>query len=205
MDTACIDLEGVLIPELWPMLADATGIEELAQTTREVPDYRALMQRRLHLLQINHLRLIDVQHLIRGAGLEPGAANFLRAIEQRCEVLLVSDAFSQMVEPIIARIAVRATLLCHTFHIDGDGFIDRCLYASRQGKEDVVRQLKSKGRKVLAVGDAFNDLEMLRAADFGYLFRPSTATRRAAPNLPVVEDYSQIKEAWACTRSANGP
>jgi phosphoserine phosphatase len=77
--------------------------------------------------------------------------------------------------------------------------------ASRQGKEDVVRQLKSKGRKVLAVGDAFNDLEMLRAADFGYLFRPSTATRRAAPNLPVVEDYSQIKEAWACTRSANGP
>ena len=196
MDTACIDLEGVLIPELWPMLANATGIEELSLTTREVPNYRALMERRLHLLRQSNLRLVDVQHHIRAADLEPGAVEFLQALEQRCEVLLVSDAFSQMVEPITTRIGVRNTLLCHTFSIDGDGFIDRCLYASRQGKEDVVKQLQSKGRKVLAVGDAFNDLQMLRSADRGYLFRPSATTRLAAPNLPVIENYSQIEEAW---------
>lgn len=203
MDTACIDLEGVLIPELWPMLANATGIKELAQTTREVPDYRALMQRRLHLLRTNELRLVDVQYHIQEADLEPGAAEFLRALEHRCEVLLVSDAFSQMVEQIISRIAVRTTLLCHTFLTDEDGFIDQCLYASRNGKEDVVRKLQSQGHKVLAVGDAFNDLQMLQVADRGYLFRPSAATRHAAPELPVAEDYFQIKEAWGTQTCAN--
>lgn len=195
---ACIDLEGVLIPELWPMLADATGIENLAQTTREEPDYCALMERRLCLLRQHGLRLADVRRHIREARPEPGAAEFLQALERRCEILLVSDAFAQMVEPIVAKFSARTTLLCHTFRMDSDGFIDACIYAQRQGKEDVVKQLQAGGRKVLAVGDAFNDLQMLDIADRGYLFRPSASTMQAAAaNLLVIQSYAQIEEAWA--------
>lgn len=197
MDVACIDLEGVLIPELWPALAAATGIAALARTTREDPDYRLLMTRRIQLLREHGLRLSDVAHHLRGLQPEPGAVDFLTSLGQRCKVMLVSDAFSQMVAPLVAQLEVHVPLLCHEFDVGKDGFVSRCLYAPRRGKEDVVMGIQARGSTVVAVGDAFNDIQMLSVADRGYLFRPSDATMRAAPHLAVVAGFHEIVEAWA--------
>ena len=195
MRYACIDLEGVLIPELWPLLAERLGIDELAMTTREVPDLQGLMNQRLSILRSLCVRLEDVQIILRGAKPLPGARDFLASLAQTHQLVFLSDAFEQMVRPLIAQVGARGELRCHRFEVDVAGFIAKCVYAQRSGKQDVVEELQVRGNEVLAVGDAFNDVGMIEKADMGFLFRPSKQTAAAAPHLTMVNSYIEIEEA----------
>ena len=189
---ACIDLEGVLIPELWPVVAASSGVAELALTTREVRDFHALMDRRLALLRANGLRLRDVVGHLQAVEALPNAASFLAGLGTSYALLLLSDAFMPMVAALVHKLAPGVDIECHDFETDGEGYITRCVFAPRRGKEDVVRRLKQAGHRVLAVGDAFNDLAMLAAADQAFLFRPSPQVADAAPGLNIVTDHAQI-------------
>ncbi len=194
MSVACIDLEGVLIPELWPHIAHQTGVEELLITTREEPDYGKLVERRISLLRQHRLRLCDVRNLVSTVQPLPGAVQFLRAVALHWRVVLVSDAFQQMVEPLWLQLD-SPELQCHKFECDSHGYVSNAHYSRKFGKHEVVEHFKSQGEQTLAIGDAFNDLSMLRAADKGFLFRPSLSTRNAAKYLTIMEDYESILHA----------
>lgn len=196
MDIACIDLEGVLAPEMWPHVGQLARVPGLAITTREEPDYPQLMLRRIALLRRNGLRLVDVQRIV--ATLRPlhGAAGFVAALRRQHRVLLLSDAFVELAAPFAAALGA-VELQCHRLSVDADGFIDGCLFLPRRGKEDTVRQLQQDGHRVLAVGDALNDLAMLRQADLGLLFQPSPQTLAVAGDLRVALDYDDILAAVA--------
>lgn len=194
MSVACIDLEGVLIPELWPHIAHQTGIEELLITTREEPNYIKLVEQRIRLLKQHQLRLCDVRNLVSAVKPLPGAVKFIRTIALHWRVVLVSDAFQQMVQPLWVQLD-SPELQCHQFEIDSDGYISTAHYSRQFGKHEIVEQLSAQGEQTLAIGDAFNDLSMLRAADRGFLFRPSLPTRNVANDLTIVEDYDSILHA----------
>jgi phosphoserine / homoserine phosphotransferase len=194
MPVACIDLEGVLIPELWPHIAHQTGIEQLFITTREEPNYAKLVEQRIRLLRRHHLRLCDVRNLVSTIEPLPGAIEFIRAMALHWRIVLVSDAFEQMVEPLWAQLD-SPELQCHQFECDSDGYVCAAHYSRRFGKHEVVAHFNAQGEQTLAIGDAFNDLSMLRAADKSFLFRPSLPTRNAANDLVVVQDYKSIVHA----------
>jgi phosphoserine / homoserine phosphotransferase len=194
MSVACIDLEGVLIPELWPHIAHQTGIEELLITTREEPNYTKLVEQRIRLLRQHHVRLCDVRNLVSAVQLLPGAVEFVRTIALHWRIVLVSDAFQQMVEPLWAQLD-SPELRCHQFECDSDGYVCAAHYSRQFGKHEVVEYFNAQGEQTLAIGDAFNDLSMLRAADKGFLFRPSLPTRNVANDLAIVQDYESIVHA----------
>ncbi|MES2074213.1 MAG: bifunctional phosphoserine phosphatase/homoserine phosphotransferase ThrH [Pseudomonadota bacterium] len=196
MNIACIDLEGVLVPEMWPHVGQLARIPGLAVTTREEPDYPRLMLRRIALLRRSGLRLVDVQRIV--ATLRPlhGAADFLAALRRQHQVLVLSDAFVELAAPFVAALGT-VELQCHRLSVDADGFIDGCCFLPRRGKEETVQQLQQEGHRVLAVGDALNDLAMLRQADLGFLFQPSPQTLQAAGDLRVALDYDDILAAVA--------
>ncbi|SFM34712.1 bifunctional phosphoserine phosphatase/homoserine phosphotransferase ThrH [Rugamonas rubra] len=196
MNIACIDLEGVLVPEMWPHVGQLARIPGLAVTTREEPDYPRLMLRRIALLRRSGLRLVDVQRIV--ATLRPlyGAAEFLAALRRQHQVLVLSDAFVELAAPFVAALGT-VELQCHRLSVDADGFIDGCCFLPRRGKEETVQQLQQEGHRVLAVGDALNDLAMLRQADLGFLFQPSPQTLQVAGDLRVALDYDDILAAVA--------
>lgn len=192
MKYACIDMEGVLIPEIWPHLAEKTKISELSVTSREIPDYESLVLSRIKILRQNNIKLQDVVNMI--SELEPidGAVNFLNRLNKSYKVILVSDAFEQTIAPLWERLG-RPELKCHKFQCDDDGYIKTPVYSRKKGKIEIIESLKSKPEvQILSVGDAFNDLEMLRASTTGYLFRPSIETRNSAEDIPVVSKYEDI-------------
>ena len=191
MGIACIDLEGVLIPELWPYIAQATGIDALAITTREEPDYARLVERRIRLLRQNGLRLSDVQALVAKVAPLPGASEFLAALQPWFRIVLVSDAFEEMVLPLWHQFG-RPELRCHHFICDAAGYVCTAQYVRLSGKHEVIDEFAAFGFRTMAVGDAFNDLSMLRRASIGFLFRPSLQTRLAAQGLKVAMAYSEI-------------
>ncbi len=189
---ACIDLEGVLVPELWPKIAVHTGVKELFATTRELPDYDALMRRRIAIMRTHRITLNDVKRII--AAVEPfeGAAAFLHALEGRgYRVNIISDCFQELAEPMLRTLG-DPTTLCHRLITDSEGFVSACAYYPRQGKEEHVEKALAEGQQVLAVGDAFNDITMLRRATQGFLVNPSISTLNAAPDLQVVESLDEI-------------
>ena len=188
---ACIDLEGVLAPEMWPFIGACAGIPGLKITTREEPDYYSLMVHRIALLRKHGLTLRDVQEIVASLPPLDGAADFLTALRPHYRVLIVSDAFMEFAAHFGSLLG-SPELQCHRLSVDPDGFIDSCLFLPRRGKEETVQRLQAGGHRVLAVGDAFNDLAMLRAADRGFLFRPSRQTLDAAPDLRVVRHYGEI-------------
>lgn len=195
MRYACIDLEGVLIPELWPLLSDRLGINELALTTREVPDLQSLMKQRLRVLRSQCVRFEDVQVILKSVKPLPGARDFLTSLAQTYQLVFLSDAFEQMVRPLVVQLGAKGVLRCHRFEVDDAGFIAKCVYAQRSGKQDVVKELQAKGNEVLAIGDAFNDVGMIEMADIGFLFRPSEQTAAITPHLTIVNSYVEIEEA----------
>lgn len=191
---ACLDLEGVLIPEIWPCIADRTGIDALRATTREEPDYKRLVVKRMEALKADGIRLHALAGYVQELRPLPGAVDFVRALQSRFEVVIVSDAFLELVRSFLPWLGV-SDVRCHAFRCNDAGYAVEARYVRTRGKHEVVEELGRQGKWTLAVGDAHNDLSMLRAADLGLLFRPSAATRAVALDLPAVTDYQEILDA----------
>ncbi|NWD75708.1 bifunctional phosphoserine phosphatase/homoserine phosphotransferase ThrH [Pseudomonas gingeri] len=192
MKLACIDLEGVLVPELWPAIAAHTGIDALTVTTRDVPDYGALMRTRIEILRDNGLTLAEVTRIIDSVAPFADARAFLEDLSQAgYEVNIISDCFHELADPLL-EVLGRPTTMCHRLIVDVSGFITGCDFYKRQGKEDHVAQALAQGFEVLAVGDALNDVGMLRLASQGFLVNPSVTTRQAAPGIRAVSGVSEI-------------
>jgi phosphoserine / homoserine phosphotransferase len=191
LNIACIDMEGVLIPELWPYIAQRANVPQLALTTREEPDYKKLVLQRIARLHAHGLRMQDLQSWV--ADLEPldGAVEFLIALKHTFNVVLVSDAFFEMVQPLWHKLG-RPAIRCHQLIHDHEGFVQSPLYSRQHGKHEVIEEYLSKQAWVLAVGDAHNDLSMIRSASLGLLFRPSIQTLKAARDVTVVQTYQEI-------------
>jgi len=193
---ACLDLEGVLIPEIWINVAEKTGIADLRLTTREVPDYGALMTRRLGILDQHALRLTDIQSVIATMRPLDGAAEFLGWLRERCQAIIVSDTFSEFALPLMRQLGY-PTIFCNRLEMNGDGRIINYYVREPDQKRASVLALKSLQFRVLATGDAYNDTSMLGAADAGVFFRPPDHVAKQFPQFPVVQTYEGLKEQFS--------
>jgi len=191
---ACLDLEGVLVPEIWINVAKKTGISELRLTTRDIADYDLLMKRRLGILDQHGLTLPDIQAVI--ATMEPleGASEFLAWLRERCQVIILSDTFYEFAQPLMQRLAY-PTLFCNRLEVDQKGRIVNYHLRQPDQKRRSVIALKGLQFLVIAAGDSYNDTSMLAEADSGIFFRPPDAISKEFPQFPVTQTYTELKEA----------
>jgi phosphoserine/homoserine phosphotransferase len=192
---ACLDLEGVLVPEIWIGVAESTGITELRRTTRDEPDYDKLMRGRLAILEREKLGIADIQKVI--AGLRPleGAPAFLDWLRARAQVIILSDTFMQFAQPLMAQLGFPA-LFCNALDIDDAGRIRDYTLRIADGKRKAVMALKLLNFRVVAAGDSYNDTTMLDEADRGILFRPPANVIRDFPQFPVTTTYDELRAAF---------
>lgn len=191
MQIACLDLEGVLVPEIWINVAECTGIDELRATTRDIPDYDVLMRQRLKILDENKLKLADIQEVIAGLGPLKGARAFLDELRHRFQVIILSDTFYDFAAPLMKQLGY-PTLFCHRLDITGEGHVaDYCLRQPDQ-KRKSVQALHGLNFKVIAAGDSYNDTTMLSEADAGILFCPPQNVIDEFPQFPVAANYSEL-------------
>jgi phosphoserine/homoserine phosphotransferase len=195
MEIACLDLEGVLVPEIWINFAERTGIEELRLTTRDVPDYDALMTRRLSILAENDLGLSDIQEVIGGMAPLPGAREFLDWLRERAQVVILSDTFYQFAAPLMRQLGW-PTLLCHRLEIGEGGRVADYHLRQKDGKRQAVRAFHQLNFRVVAAGDSYNDTTMLSEADAGILFRPPDNVIEEFPQFPVTRTYDELREEF---------
>jgi phosphoserine/homoserine phosphotransferase len=190
---ACLDLEGVLVPEIWVNVAAKTGIAELKLTTRDISDYDVLMRRRLGILDQHGLRLPDIQAVI--AMLQPldGAAGFLSWLRARCQVIILSDTFYEFALPLMKQLGY-PTIFCNALEVEASGRIINYHLRQPDQKRQSVVALKSLRFRVVAVGDSYNDTAMLAEADAGIFFRPPEAISRQFPQFPITQTYGELKE-----------
>ena len=191
MNIVCLDLEGVLVPEIWIEFAKKTGIPEFTRTTRDEPDYDKLMRFRIDLLERHGLGLKEIQEVI--AKVEPleGAKDFLAALRERTQVLILSDTFYELAMPLLKK-PDYPTLMCNALEVDATGKIVGFKMRCPQSKLTTVKALQSCGFTTIAAGDSFNDLGMIRASKAGFLFRSTDAIRQANPDLPAFETYEDF-------------
>jgi len=189
-----LDLEGVLVPEIWIAFSERTGIPELRRTTRDEPDYDKLMRYRLDLLKRHGLGLPDIQKVIRGMGPMPGAREFLDLVRTRYQVVILSDTYYEFAMPLMAQLGM-PTLFCHRLETDAKGFVTGYRLRMPEQKKASVRALRSIAFKVIAVGDSYNDTAMLAEAHAGILFRPPQNVVDEFPQFPVVRDYAGLAAA----------
>jgi len=191
MHLVCLDLEGVLIPEIWINFAEATGIEELRLTTRDISDYDVLMKRRIAILKENNLKLPDIQKVI--AGMEPldGAQDFLDKLKDISEVIILSDTFTQFAGPLIKKLG-SPTLFCNYLVIDNDQSVTDYKLRIDDGKRRSVEAFNSIGFEVVASGDSYNDLSMIQTAARGVFFRPPESILSEYPQYPVAYDHKEL-------------
>jgi len=195
MEIACLDLEGVLVPEIWINVAERTGIEALRATTRDIPDYDVLMKQRLRILDEHNLKLADIQEVIAGMGPMDGARDFLDNLRATFQVIILSDTFYDFAAPLMRQLG-HPTLLCHRLEIDGEGRVaDYCLRMPDQ-KRAAVQALHGLNFKVAAAGDSYNDTSMLAEADAGILFRPPQNVIDEFPQFPVTKSYDELWNAF---------
>jgi phosphoserine / homoserine phosphotransferase len=187
----CLDLEGVLVPEIWIAFSQRTGIPELRRTTRDEPDYDKLMRFRLDLLRKHRLGLPDIQRVIREMGPEPGAKEFLDALRARYQVLILSDTFYEFAMPLMAQLGM-PTLFCHRLETDAAGFLVNYRLRMPEQKRASVRAMKQLAFQVIAAGDSYNDTAMLAEAHAGILFKPPQNVIDEFPQFPVVRDYAGL-------------
>ena len=192
MYIVCSDLEGVFVPEIWVNVSQHTGIDELKLTTRDISDYNVLMKRRLDLLRKYGLTLRDVQNVISLLKPLPGAVEFIDWIRTVTQLIIVTDSFTEFAEPLIRQLG-RPTLLCHHLTIDKEGIITDYNLRQEDAKRQVVDALHSLKYKVIAIGDSYNDISMLRKADFGILYNPPQNVEDEHPDLKVVKTYPSLK------------
>lgn len=195
MDVACLDLEGVLVPEIWIRVAETTGIPELRLTTRDIADYDQLMHHRLDILAERGITLSAIQAVIAEMGPMPGALDFLTWLRERFQVLILSDTFYEFGMPLMAQLGY-PTLLCHRLEVEADRIVG---YQLRQanGKREAVKALRSLNFRVVATGDSYNDTAMLSEADAGILFRPPANVIAEFGQFPVVTDYDALRDAFS--------
>ena len=194
MNLVCLDLEGVLVPEIWVAFAEATGIPELKRTTRDEPDYDKLMAFRLGLLKERGLGLREIQATIAGIDPLPGAKEFLDVLRAMAQVVIISDTFEQFAQPLMEKLGW-PTIFCNTLVVAPDGEITGFEMRCPQSKLTTVRALQSCGFDTIAAGDSFNDLAMIQASKAGFLFRSTEAIKSDHPELPAFEDYADLLAA----------
>jgi phosphoserine / homoserine phosphotransferase len=192
----CLDLEGILVPEIWINVAEKTGIEELRLTTRDIPDYDQLMKGRLDILKREGLTISDIREVIQLIEPLAGAKEFLEWAREKFQVIILSDTFVQFADPLLKKLH-RPTLLCNTLVISPEGVIENYRLRQNDGKKHAVEALKSLNFQVIAVGDSYNDTTMLNEADQGILFRPPENVKREFPQYPVIETYEDLKSEVA--------
>jgi phosphoserine/homoserine phosphotransferase len=186
-----MDLEGVLVPEVWIAVAEKTGIPKLRLTTRDVPDYDQLMRGRLAILDQHGLKLPDIQAVIATMDPLPGALDFVRRLRERLQLIVLSDTYYEFAKPLMRKIEW-PTLFCNSLEVDAAGRIVNYRLRIRDGKKHAVLALKAINFHVIAVGDSYNDTNMLAEAHTGVLFRPSASVRRDFPQFRVVETYEAL-------------
>ena len=190
----CLDLEGVLIPEIWINVAERTGISALNRTTRDEPDYDRLMSYRLGILDQNDIKMDDITSTIGSMEPMEGATEFLASLESRWPTLILSDTFSQFAKPMMNKLG-NPTLLCHTLLIDETGRIEDWKIRCDDHKRKTVESLIEMNYRVIAAGDSYNDTSMLSTASAGILFRPPENVIEEFPQFPVARDYSELIDA----------
>ena len=191
MQVVCLDLEGVLVPEIWIEFSRRTGIAEFARTTRDEPDYDTLMRFRIDLLARHGLRLADIQRVIGGMTPMPGAVDFLDRLRERFQVVILSDTFYEFADPLMRQLG-RPTLLCHRLEVDAEGTVRRHLLRMPDPKRAAVNALRALNFKVIAAGDSYNDTAMLGAADAGFFIHPPASIVAQFPQFPVTRSYDEL-------------
>ena len=188
-----MDLEGVLVPEIWIAFAEKTGIPELRLTTRDVADYDELMRHRLAILKQHDLRLKDIQEVIAQMTPLPGAVEYMRWLTPKLPNVILSDTFYQFASPLMRQLDY-PTLVCNTLTVDSEGHVVGYNLRQQNGKRHAALAFKQMNLKVIAMGDSFNDTAMLQEADLGILFRPSDKVRQQFPQFPVATEYAQVQQ-----------
>ena len=194
MNIVCLDMEGVLVPEIWIAFAQASGIPELRRTTRDEPDYDKLMAYRLAILKEHGLGLKEIQDVIATIDPLPGAKEFLDQLRQETQVIILSDTFEQFAKPLMAKLNW-PTLFCNTLEVAPDGEITGYRMRCEKSKLTTVKALQSCGFDTIAAGDSFNDLAMIQAGKAGFLFKPTDAIRAAHPEIPAFEEFDDLLRA----------
>jgi phosphoserine / homoserine phosphotransferase len=192
----CLDLEGVLVPEIWINVALTTGIEELKITTREMPDYDKLMRQRLAILDRHDVKIRDIQEVITKMGPFDGATDFLAWLRERCQVIILSDTFYQFAQPLMRQLGF-PTLFCNQLEIDPGGRIVNHHMRMQNPKKHAVASLKALKFSTIAAGDSYNDIGMLSEADKGFFFRPPDHLSKEFPQFPVTHHYIELQERFA--------
>ena len=194
MDIVCLDLEGVLVPEIWIAFSEATGIPELKRTTRDEPDYDKLMNYRLNILKEHHLGLKEIQKTIAGIDPLPGAKEFLDELRTLTQVLILSDTFTEFAKPLMEKLGW-PTLFCNSLDVAPDGEITGYRMRIENSKLTTVKALQSAGFETIAAGDSFNDLGMIKAGRAGFLFRSTEQIKKDNPDIPAFETFDEFLAA----------
>ena len=193
MYITCLDLEGVLVPEIWIAFAEASGIPELTRTTRDEPDYDKLMHWRLGILREHGLGLREIQETIAGIDPLPGAREFLDELRAFTQVIIISDTFTQFAAPLMKKLGW-PTLFCNTLEVAPNGEITGFRMRTENSKLSTVRALQSIGFETIAAGDSYNDLAMIQAGRFGFLFRTTEQIKKDYPQIPAYETYKELMQ-----------
>ena len=194
MNIVCLDMEGVLVPEIWVKFAEEANIPELKLTTRDEPDYDKLMNYRLKILNEHGMGLKEIQDVIAKIDLMPGAKDFLDELRTITQVIILSDTFEQFAAPLMAKLNW-PTIFCNTLEVADDGKITGYKMRCPKSKLTTVKALHSMGYETIASGDSFNDLGMIQASKAGFLFKTTDAIKNDYPNIPAYEEYDELLEA----------
>ena len=194
MNVVCLDMEGVLVPEIWIAFSEESGISELSRTTRDEPDYEKLMRWRLGILKEHGMKLKDVQATIAKIDPLPGAREFLDELRTLTQVIVISDTFSQYAKPLAEKLGW-PTLFCNELVIDDEGYIADFKMRCDKSKLTTVRGLQGMGFDTIAAGDSYNDLDMIKASKAGFLFRTTEQIKKDNPDIPAFEEFGEFLEA----------
>ncbi len=194
MNIVCLDLEGVLVPEIWIAFSEASGIPELRRTTRDEPDYDNLMKYRIKILDEHGLGLTEIQKVIETIDPMPGAKEFLDELRALTQVIILSDTFTQFASPLMKKLGY-PTIFCNSLEISEDGRVTGYKLRTEKTKLTAVKALQSIGFETIAAGDSFNDLDMIKASKAGFLFRSTEKIKADHPELPAFEEYGEFLDA----------
>lgn len=194
MYVTCLDMEGVIVPEIWIAFSEESGIPELKRTTRDEPDYDKLMKWRIDILRQHGLTLKDIQNTIAKIDPLPGAREFMDKLRSECQTLILSDTFEDFAAPLMKKLGM-PTIFCNSLEVDKDGFIVSHKMRCAKSKLTTVKALQSIGYETIAAGDSYNDLAMIEASKAGFLFRTTDKIKADYPNLQAFTEYDQLLEA----------